>query len=207
MSSCYWIEALWGDWYEELAIAKLCGWWVRWTSWLSGHACSSPSRSFEIVLLAKTIYIYIHIHISTGNLWLLRHHCFSMFSSVMAPLMFGSCSPPVFHDLTSECSPGSTATGQIGQHQKLTRMQRTGDGQNVYIWYICCCFNQYKQRRWRWRDPKMPVRVLAILSKDPKMPAPEEWFGRCIRSKIARVAQQLVGSAEFCLTKPTQYNN
>ena len=40
----------------------------------------------------------------------------------------------------------------------------------------------------------MPVRVLAILSKDPKMPAPEEWFGRCIRSKIARVAQQLVGS-------------
>ena len=153
------------------------------------------------------IYIYIHIHISTGNLWLLRHHCFSMFSSVMAPLMFGSCSPPVFHDLTSECSPGSTATGQIGQHQKLTRMQRTGDGQNVYIWYICCCFNQYKQRRWRWRDPKMPVRVLAILSKDPKMPAPEEWFGRCIRSKIARVAQQLVGSAEFCLTKPTQYNN
>ena len=40
-----------------------------------------------------------------------------------------------------------------------------------------------------------------------RMPAPEEWFGRCIRSKIARVAQQLVGSSEFCLTKPTQYNN
>ena len=112
----------------------------------SQHMRSSPTRRFRDMRVARHrealksccwlrlyIYIYIHIHISTGNLWLLRHHCFSMFSSVMAPLMFGSCSPPVFHDLTSECSPGSTATGQIGQHQKLTRMQRTGDGQNVYI--------------------------------------------------------------------------
>ena len=31
--------------------------------WLSRHVCSSPSRSFEIVLLAKTIYIYIYIYI------------------------------------------------------------------------------------------------------------------------------------------------
>ena len=45
----------------------------------------------------------------------------------------------------------------------------------------------------------MPVRVLAILSKDPKMPAPEEWFGRCIRSKIARVAQQLVGCSHYVM--------
>jgi len=43
----------------------------------------------------------------------------------------------------------------------------------------------------------MPVRVLAILSKDPKMPAPEEWFGRCIRSKSPELLNNWLDAANW----------